>query len=119
MNKLLTALTLLSVGAAASVTAQDADPVGDWEWVVDVDGQSFSGTMEITGAPGEYAGSMSSDMGVADITVIVVDGNLVTLELDTGQGLVNMEIEITGDEFEGVGAMDGFEFSIFGTRITG
>ena len=95
MRKLLTVLAAITIAAAGSVVAQDVDPVGEWEWVVDADGQVFTGTMDITGEPGAWTGTLTSDLGVADITGLEVDGNLVMLTIDTGQGMLTMEIEVT------------------------
>ena len=117
MTKILGVVAALTIGLSGAVMAQDANPVGEWEWAVDFDGQTMIGTMEISGEPGAFSGTISSDMGVADILSIEIDGAIATLMADTPQGELMFELEMIDDEFNGFGSMQGMEFGISGTRI--
>jgi len=59
MRTLVLALALASITAAQSRSVPAFDPVGKWAYSTQDDGgNAISGTMEITGKPGAYAGTI-------------------------------------------------------------
>jgi hypothetical protein len=61
MRTLVLALALASITAAQPRSVTTFDPLGKWTYsTVDDSGTPISGTMEITGKPGAYAGTIVS-----------------------------------------------------------
>ena len=61
MRTLVLALTLVSLAGAQARPATPFDPAGKWSFsTIDDQGAPISGTMEITGTPGAYAGTIVS-----------------------------------------------------------
>ena len=114
------ALAFVAFGAVAPVAAQDLDPVGDFEWSLDFDGQMMSGTMSIEGEDGDWTGLISSDMGEMAITAIEVDGNVLTFAIDMPEAYISFMLEFEGDDFTGEFNADGMGGgAISGSRSDG
>jgi hypothetical protein len=61
MRTLVLALALASITAAQPRSVTTFDPLGKWTYsTIDDTGTPISGTMEITGKPGAYAGTIVS-----------------------------------------------------------
>ena len=122
MKKTVVALAALTIGIAGAALAQDVDPVGIWDWDIDFQGQFITGSFEISGETDAWTGTATADgQGTTDILSVEVDGDIIVLTVDTGgQGAAIIEMVVTGDEFEGVGSLEGMgEFAIAGSRRSG
>ncbi len=87
------------------------DPVGTYDFMTDVEGQTITGTMTITGSPGAYSGSITSDMGAISLRNIVIDGMDLTFVGDSPDFTVAFALTFSGDSFTGewdAGGLVGF-----------
>jgi hypothetical protein len=87
------------------------DPVGTYEYTTSVEGQTMIGTMTISGSPGAYSGTISSDMGTIPMRNISVDGMELSFLGDLPDVTVSFILLFDGDSFEGewdAGGMIGF-----------
>jgi hypothetical protein len=87
------------------------DPTGVYDCLLDVDGMEIGATLTITGTPGAYMGTVDSDMGLAPVSDISVDGNEMTFAVDTPDMAVFFIVVFDGDNFTGefdAGGMGGF-----------
>jgi hypothetical protein len=94
------------------------DPTGVWDVMVEAQGMSLTGVMEITGdADAGYVGTIDTDMGGASISGIEVVGQEVMFSIPDAGAEVRLVFE--GDEFTGgiSGAMG--DALITGMRRTG
>jgi hypothetical protein len=124
MKAFTTALLLIS--AAACTTAPSTDPasasmpapaaapapppapaalnpVGKYEFATTLQGQMLTGTMEITGTPGAYAGRItSSATEPIPITAVTVEGQNMTVAGETPSGTLTIHLNFTdGSAFTG------------------
>jgi len=123
MKRLMTVLPLALFVAACSggpppepPTPPPLDPVGVYDCLLDVDGMEIGATLTITGTPEAYTGTVDSDMGLAPVSDISVDGNEMTFAVDTPEMAVFFVVVFDGDTFTGefdAGGMGGF---ISGTK---
>ncbi len=93
------------------------DPTGSYDIVVAAEGMEISGVMVIRGsAEAGYTGSVTTDMGGASLTNLVVDGQTLTLYAPDVDADIILEFE--GDGF--TGEMGGGMFGeIWGTKRSG
>ena len=76
------------------------DPTGVWDVMVEAQGMSLTGVMEITGdAETGYTGNIDTDMGGAAISGIEVIGQEVVFSIPDAGAQVRLVFE--GDEFTG------------------
>lgn len=90
--------------AAASDAEGMANPVGAWDYTVATPQGDAGGTIEITGEPGDLAGTITSDMGSeeTDLENLTLSGTTLTFEFDAGQtGQVAVTVTVTADEMDG------------------
>jgi hypothetical protein len=88
------------------------DPVGVYDFSTEVEGQTLTGTLTITGSPGAYSGSMSTDMmGTFPLRSFSVDGMDLMFMADLPDATVSFFLTFEGDSFTGewdAGGMTGF-----------
>ena len=92
------------------------DPVGIYDFTTDVEGQTIAGTITITGSPGAYSGSVTSDMGTISLRNIVVDGMDLTFVGDSPDFTVAFALTFSGDSFTGEWDVEGLVGFISGSK---
>lgn len=91
----------------AKSTDKVVDVSGQWSYAAETPQGTSSGKIKITGEPGNYSGTITSNFneGEMDLTSITVDGSTIefTFNIDAGGSSLTIEVnaEIEGDEFEG------------------
>ena len=76
MRTLVLALALASITAAQTRPVTTFDPVGKWTYsTLDENGAPISGTMEITGKPGAYTGTIAGGDQPLPITDVFTSPN--------------------------------------------
>ena len=104
--------------AAAPAKPAAVNPVGAFEFNTEVNGSPMKGNLRIAGTPGNYSGSMTSDITPElPITSIVVDGQTMKLAMDTPNGAATIIIAFTGDTFSGNWELGGASGPLTGKRI--
>jgi hypothetical protein len=105
-------------GASRSeVAPQPLNPVGTWDFTADFEGQEIAGTLEITGSPGAFAGSVQTDIGPdAPLSSVTIEGQIVTLIAETPDGPAVLELTVEGDTFGGTWALGAAGGTLRGTR---
>ncbi|WP_420318534.1 amidohydrolase family protein [Ekhidna sp.] len=99
-----------------------ADASGVWSYTTETPQGNGSGTITITGSPGDYSGTitMSFNESTNDLNEIVVDGNNVTFSFQTNVGqdiTIDISMDIDGDTFEGTLSVPEFgSFPMEGSR---
>jgi hypothetical protein len=106
--------------AAATAPASGAfDPVGTYDFSVDIQGQRIGGTMAITKAQdGTLGGEMYSDQGALTFNSVTVEGRTMTASgaLPNGGPSVVFVMEFAGDDFAGTFSVEGASGTIAGKR---
>ena len=77
------------------------DPVGAYDFSTEVDGQPVTGVLSISGSPGAYTASMSSDIGNIPIRNITVEGMRLSFVADHPEATAFVEVVFSGDSFSG------------------
>lgn len=101
---------LLAASLAGCATAPPGpppfDPVGSYNYVADVDGQDFPGTMMITRDEDGYGGSVMSDaFPPLPILSVEVEDQTVTIEVTGPEGLLTIVGTVAENTIEGTWAM--------------
>ncbi|HEV7589395.1 MAG TPA: hypothetical protein VGO40_14860 [Longimicrobium sp.] len=110
--------------AAAAPTPPAApaavNPVGRYEFATTLQGQMLTGTMEITGTSGAYAGRItSSATGPITITTVTVEGQTMTIAGDTPNGTLTIRMTFTdGGAFTGGWTLAGDGATLTGRRVS-
>ena len=92
------------------------DPVGEYDYQTEAMGAPISGTMTITGSPGAYTGSMTSDMGAISLRDIKVEGNELSAVGDSPDFVVFFVLVFEGDTFTGEWDAEGMTGFITGSK---
>ena len=92
------------------------DPVGTFDYQTEAMGMPVSGSFTISGSPGAYAGSMTSDMGAITLRDITVDGQELTAVGDSPDFVVVFVLVFEGDSFTGEWDAEGMTGFISGSR---
>lgn len=77
------------------------DPVGVFDFSTDVDGQPVTGVLSISGSPGAYTATMTSDVGNIQVRDITVEGVRLSFLGDHPDATVFIELVFSGDSFTG------------------
>ena len=120
MTRRLLAAACLVLGACATVPRGPAplDPVGTYEFRTMVGGSPVSGTIQITGATGAYAGVVrSAAMADLPVTAVEVEGQEMRVSVRTPDGTVVLHLIFEGDAFTGHWSMAGDGADISGRRL--
>jgi hypothetical protein len=139
MKAFATALLLISAAACTTATTADpapsptpasavapapaasaaVNPVGRYEFATSLQGQMLTGTMEITGTPGAYAGRItSSATEPIPITTVTVEGQNMTVAGDTPNGTLTIRMTMgEGGAFTGNWTLGGDGATLTGKRL--
>ena len=91
-------------GAASSAlqTRPTVNPVGSYAFTFMDDGKPMTGTMEVQGTPGTYAGRINAEARPeVRISTVTASGPLVTVTADVPNGVLVLRFKITGDSLHG------------------
>lgn len=119
MKRLLAVVLLLLAAACASAPPGPPpfDPVGVFEFQTTVNGGPVTGSVEVTGQPDAYGGtirtSATPDLPIAGVAV---DGNVLVVTGDTPDGVVTLRMTFTGDDFTGRWELAGDGGTLTGRR---
>lgn len=119
MKRLLAALLVLFAAACASTPPGPPpfNPVGIFDFETTVNGGPATGSVEVTGQPDAYSGtvrtSVTSDLPIASVAV---DGNNMVVTADTPDGVVTLYMAFAGDEFTGRWELSGDGGTLAGRR---
>lgn len=102
--------------APPAVSEPTLDPVGVYDFSTDVEGQTVTGTMTITGTPGAYSGSISSDIGGLTLRDITVDGMELSFVGDMPDATVYFVLVFDGDSISGEWDAEGMVGFISGKK---
>jgi hypothetical protein len=92
------------------------DPVGTFDYQTEAMGMPVSGSFTITGSPGAYTGSMTSDMGAITLNDITVEGLELSAVGDSPDFVVVFVLVFDGDSFTGDWDAEGMSGFISGSR---
>lgn len=95
------------------------NPVGEYNFSVDMQGNIINGTMALTRASdGRLGGQMSSNQGTLVFRSVSMDGRRMTAKglLDNGPELTFVLNFVTDDDFNGTFSVQGTNGNISGTR---
>jgi len=141
MKAFTTALLLISVAACTTAPSTDPasasmpapaaapapppapaalNPVGKYEFATTLQGQMLTGTMEITGTPGAYAGRItSSATEPIPITAVTVEGQNMTVAGETPNGTLTIRMTFAeGGAFTGNWTLAGDGATLAGKRVS-
>ncbi len=108
---------------SASGSAEgEANPVGTWSYTVETPQGAISGTLTITGSPGNLSGTITgAGQDEARLEDVELSGSQLSFAFDAGQfGRVTAEVTLDGDSLDGtLTTPDGEAVSIEGTRTSG
>jgi hypothetical protein len=92
------------------------NPVGKYEFATTLQGQPLTGTLEVTGTPGAYAGRItSSATEPIPITGVTVEGQSMTVTGETPSGTLTIKMNFT----EGGAFTGGWTLGSDGATLTG
>ena len=118
----LTACSQSTGGGTAAAPPQPEptptlDPTGIYDFETTVEGQPLTGTLTITGSPGAYSGSISSDMmGTVALRSFTVDGMDLMFMADMPDATVSFFLTFEGDSFTGEWDAGGMTGLMSGTK---
>jgi len=93
------------------------DAVGVYDFTTEVEGQTMTGSITITGSPGAYTGSFTTGMtGTVPLRDIEVDGMDLSFMADIPEATIAFLVTFEGDSFEGEWDAEGMVGFISGTR---
>jgi imidazolonepropionase-like amidohydrolase len=99
------------------------DPRGEWAVAATVMGNAQNSTWTIEGSPGNYSGSSVGEQGEMDFESVTLEGNALTVVLQSPMGSLETTVVIEGEEFEGTASIDAagqtFSISFKGERTSG
>lgn len=115
----LSAFAFLVVSAPAA--AQAFNPVGSYSYTLAGaagGGEPASGTFEITGRAGNYAGVIRAEGSPpADLSAVEVTGNRLTLTLDAGNDvMLVIEVTVQGNQMSGEWRLAGESGNVTGRK---
>ncbi|HEX5724149.1 MAG TPA: hypothetical protein VFX98_01715 [Longimicrobiaceae bacterium] len=97
----------------------EVNPVGNFEFTTEVNGQPMRGNIHITGAPGAYTGRVTADiMSEIPISSVSVAGQQLTVVADTPDGAVTIVLNFQGDNFTGNWSLGGQGGAVTGRRVS-
>jgi len=114
----LLAVGCTPAGPAAAPEPVALDPVGTFDYTSSFQGQPMNGQLVITGGPGTYGGTMSSNLFPAmPIETVTINGQELILGVNTGDGTAEIRVNFTGDNFTGRWSYAGEAGDIAGQRV--
>jgi hypothetical protein len=105
---------------AAAAAPAALNPVGRYEFSTSLQGQPLTGTVEITGTAGAYAGRItSSATEPIPITGVTVTGQEMVVTGDTPSGTLTIHMTFTGGpDFTGNWTLPGDGAPLTGRRVS-
>ncbi|HEX6373878.1 MAG TPA: hypothetical protein VF006_33425 [Longimicrobium sp.] len=120
---LAAALVLFTAACAASAPPADPpapaalNPVGVFPFTTTVDGNEVTGSVEVTGQPGAYAGVIRTSITPEiPITGVMVSGQEMVVTADTPDGPLTINMTFAGNAFTGAWALSGDTGNLSGSR---
>jgi hypothetical protein len=112
-----TSTTTTTATGATTSSAASLNPVGTYEFATEVNGDAVTGTMEITGTPGAYAGRVVT-LRFPEFTVrsASAEGQVLTVVAATPTGDVTFRMAFTGQTFAGTWSLGGDTGPVTGRR---
>ncbi len=92
------------------------DPLGVYDFQTQAMGSTVTGTFTISGSPGSYSGSASSDIGRFSLSEIAVDGQHLSFMGDSPDFVVYFALDFDGDSFTGQWDAEGMSGFISGQK---
>jgi hypothetical protein len=77
------------------------NPVGTFEFTTAADGETLTGSIEVSGQPGAYAGHIRTPHDDIPITSVAVTGQQMVVTGDTPGGPLTLTLNFTGNSFTG------------------
>lgn len=103
--------------AAAAAAAAAVNPVGVFEFTTAVNGDMLTGTIEVTGQPGAYTGTIrTSATPDIPVTGVTVNGQQMVVAADTPDGALTITLNFTGNTFTGGWTLAGDSGDMRGQR---
>jgi hypothetical protein len=95
------------------------NPVGTFNFTTAVQGEPVTGSIEVTGTPDAYGGTLRTsatpDIG---ITAVTVQGQRMVATVDTPDGQLVLTLNFTGNTFTGGWTLNGGSGEITGQRAS-
>lgn len=119
MKRLLAVVLLLWAAACASAPQGPPpfNPAGVFDFQTTVDGGPVTGSVEITGQPDAYTGTLRTsatpDLPIAGVAVA---GNVLVVTADTPDGVLTLRMTFAGDDFTGRWELAGDGGTLTGRR---
>lgn len=101
----------------AVATSAAVNPVGTFEFTTSVNGDMVTGSIEVTGNPGAYGGTIRTSI-TPDIPVtgVTTNGQQMVVTADTPDGELALTMNFTGDNFTGGWTLGGGSGELRGQR---
>jgi hypothetical protein len=112
-----TATTTTMTTTVATTPSAAMNPVGEYEFATQVNGEAVTGTIEITGTPGAYGGRIVT-LQFPEFTVRSASaaGQELTVVAETPNGNVTFRMTFTGNTFTGGWTLGGDTGPVTGRR---
>ena len=93
------------------------NPVGQFEFVTELNGNPMKGVIDIHGSVGAYTGKIATDVTPElPVTSVSVTGQVMKLTADTPNGAVTMSFTFVGPAFTGSWELAGTGGAVTGKR---
>ena len=96
--------------------APQLDPVGVYDYTTQVEGTTMSGVFTVTGSPGAYTGTATSDLGTISLRDITVNGMELSFVGDLPDVTVLFVLTVTGNTFTGQWDAEGMVGYLTGNK---
>jgi hypothetical protein len=112
-----TVTTTTTTTTVATTSSAAVNPVGEYEFATQVNGEAVTGTIEITGTPGAYGGRIVT-LQFPEFTVRSASaaGQELTVVAETPNGNVTFRMTFTGNTFTGGWTLGGDTGPVTGRR---
>lgn len=102
---------------AVTTTSAAVNPVGTFEFTTSVNGDMVTGSVEVTGTPGAYGGTIrTSATPDIPVTGVTTNGQQMVVTADTPDGELTIAMNFTGDTFTGGWTLGGGSGEMRGQR---
>jgi hypothetical protein len=105
-----------SGGPAPAAATAALNPLGMYQFATEVESETVTGSIEVTGVPGAYGGYVRSPAGEFPISGVTVTGQQMVVKAETPGGELTIAMNFTGSAYTGRWAMDGDMGDIRGQR---
>lgn len=107
-----------SASASAPVAAAGVNPLGTFNFSTTVQGDPVTGSIEVTGTPGAYGGTLRTSV-TPDIPLsgVTVQGQRMVVTSDTPDGQLVLTLNFEGNAFTGGWTLNGGSGDLTGQRV--